>query len=382
MHEFKNPSPHPVRLSEPKLGALGQERVFKDSHFLNDLGCLKSFQPVVLGMPGSDNALYVKANTGQASFRALFDCGAQCLSALPVSEVSKVDVICFSHLHFDHIAGFDHFLRLNFDRANLPVHIFGPPRTAEILHHRLQGVLWDRVDGSLGNFFISELAHGVVSTYQFKSSDGFKTRALVDTRKFDGRIAQTKELFIDAVQLDHGSPSMGYSIGTAETQVVDSGKLRELGLKGGPWLQKVKDVSVDNSEVVLVGDAPRAVGELRAVLLSKKPGERIGYLTDFRHSPQGHAEIAKVFHRADFIVCENNYGDADAQLAEKNFHMTSSHVASLAEAIDPRNLILFHLSDRYTPAEWVDQLERVRQKFPRAYLPSEWKETLQRSFYE
>jgi len=309
----------------------------------------------------------------------LFDCGSECLSSLPISEVSKVDVICFSHLHFDHIAGFDYFLRLNFDRASSPVHVFGPPRTAEILHHRLQGVLWDRVEGSAGTFFISEVNKGVLSTFQIKSSDGFRARELVDTRPFEGRLAQTNDLFLNAVELDHGSPSIGYCLGTHDTQVIEPAKLKQLGLKGGPWLQKVKDASVAPDTEVLVGDAKLRDGELREQLLSNKPGERIGYLTDFRDSPEARSLVAETFKGCDFLLCENNYRDKDAQLAEKNFHMTSSSVAALARAADPKNLVLFHLSDRYTSSDWIEQLHDVRKDFPRTFLPAEWKEPLRRS---
>src|SRR4051794_15752958 len=103
-----------------------------------------SFQ--VLGDPGRDNALFVTVDTGQSVNRLLFDCGEGCLNAVPFSEVRQIDHLCFSHLHMDHVAGFDSFFRCTYDRTDRPNHIWGPPRTAEILHHRFQGFLWNLVD--------------------------------------------------------------------------------------------------------------------------------------------------------------------------------------------------------------------------------------------
>lgn len=65
----------------------------------------------VLGEPGRDNALLARVGTGQATHRLLFDCGEGCLSALSAAEVRAIDALFFSHLHIDHVAGFDGFLR-------------------------------------------------------------------------------------------------------------------------------------------------------------------------------------------------------------------------------------------------------------------------------
>ena len=50
--------------------------------------------------------------------------------------------------------------------------------------------------------------------------------------------------------------------------------------------------------------------------------------------------------------------------------MVSADVARLAARVRPEKLILFHLSDRYTHAEWLEQLEEVRAVFPATYFRS------------
>ena len=72
------------------------------------------------------------------------------------------------------------------------------------------------------------------------------------------------------------------------------------------------------------------------------------------------------------IVCENNFRDAEREAAERTFHMVSADVAHLAARVRPEKLVLFHLSDRYTPAEWLEQLAEVRAVFAETYFPQSW----------
>ena len=345
-------------------------------NFLDMKTAFKSMEPQLLGLPGTDNALYVKVNTGKSIYRALFDCGANCLTGLPFTEVSKIDSIFFSHLHFDHIAGFDHFLRMNFDRDGKPIQIFGPPRTAEILHHRLQGVLWDRIDGSQGKFLVTEISAENTTTFQMKSSDGFQSRELVDSKPFTGRVVDNSEIEVRAVTLDHGTPSIGYLLGTKASSVIDTEKLQAMNLKPGPWLQAVKNMEISPETEVNAGGKNWSVGDLRSQLLTIKTGESIGYLTDFRLDGKTFDTIVGTFKGCDVLVCENNYRDEEAHLAKKNYHITSSEVGVIASATQAANLLLFHLSDRYTGNEWFAQLSDVRQAFPNTYLPSEWSRIL------
>ena len=82
----------------------------------------------ILGQPGRDNALFVEINTGQSIHRLQFDCGEACLRDLPVSQIQAIDALLFSHFHIDHVAGFDAFLRSNYDRADRPVSRLGTGR--------------------------------------------------------------------------------------------------------------------------------------------------------------------------------------------------------------------------------------------------------------
>jgi len=126
----------------------------------------------VLGSPGNDNAVLFTLNSGENITRLLFDCGAGCLDAVRFRELQQIDAVLFSHFHMDHVSGFDTFVRANFAREK-PVRLFGPAGSHAILQHRLQGFLWDLVDGNPGRFLVTEVRRDGLVTVEFRSAEGF-----------------------------------------------------------------------------------------------------------------------------------------------------------------------------------------------------------------
>lgn len=327
----------------------------------------------VLGRAGRDNALFVRLNTGQKIIRLLFDCGADCLNDLPMAEVQAIDAVCFSHFHIDHIAGFDHLLRSTFDREDKPVAIFGPPDTARIISHRLQGVQWDRVEGSRGRFEVTEVHAGGLRTFEMRSEEGFGALHEAEPKDFSGILIDLPEAGVECVILDHGTPVLGYLVRLKTRWAVDPERLKSTGLRPGPWLKIVKDASVGPEGMVTVDSRQFSVGDLRSQLLMEKPGESLGYLTDFRITPETGDELIHRFHGCRTLLCENNFSDLDLDQAKRTFHMTSTEVAMLVEKIGPERLVLFHLSDRYTVGEWRELIGRIRNRFRPTYFPYEWR---------
>ena len=97
-----------------------------------------SFQ--VLGQAGRDNALLVRIDSGQAVSRLLFDCGDGCLGELPFGDIQLIDHLCFSHLHMDHVGGFDTFFRCTFNRTTRPVKESGSACHAWVVRTAMTGV--------------------------------------------------------------------------------------------------------------------------------------------------------------------------------------------------------------------------------------------------
>ena len=72
------------------------------------------------------------------------------------------------------------------------------------------------------------------------------------------------------------------------------------------------------------------------------------------------------------MICEAQYRADDLELAKKHHHMITTQSASLAHQAQVGELILFHLSNRYTLSEWQQMLDEVRSVYPGARFPQEW----------
>jgi ribonuclease Z len=303
----------------------------------------------ILGNPGRDNALLVTVNSGQSIHRLLFDCGADCLSTVPNAHIQGIEAVFFSHFHIDHVAGFDHLLRMTWNRPDKPMHIFGPSGTVDIIHHRLLGFIWNLAAETKGEWIVTEIDGENQTSARFLSSEGFATRHLTQN-DYKGRTFD-----VTFLELDHGTPSLAYTVREHPKTNIDPDKLKSLKLTPGPWLQNITDPA------------------LKKQLLTETPGDSIAYLTDFiLRTPEDETNLVHFLKDCRTLVCENNYANAEANLAEKNNHMTSSGVANLATKVNPDHLILFHLSDRYTEEGWLAQLAEVQKTFPKAEFPASW----------
>jgi len=346
-------------------------------------GC-KSLDPVagrgvsiayqILGEPGRDNALLATLDSGQSVHHLLFDCGEGCLSGVPSHVVQDIEALCFSHFHMDHVAGFDTFFRANWCRPDKPVRVFGPPGTIDIIHHRMRGFIWNLAADSSGEWVVTEIHPGELRSVRLFAAEGFARRHDAVTTPRSEVVYGGRCFDLGAIELDHGTPSMAYVVREDDRSNVGLGRLQEFGLQPGPWLKALKDPAIADDASVEVHGAIRRVGELRAQLIAIAHGDSIAYLTDFRLDQRSDDEdrLAHFLRDCRTLVCENNYRNADADLAAKHHHMTSAGVAGLAGRVAPERLILFHLSDRYTIDEWQQQLDEVRGVFGRAEFPAGW----------
>jgi ribonuclease Z len=328
----------------------------------------------VLGEPGRDNALLVTVDTGQSQHKLLFDCGEGCLSNIPISQIQAIEVVFFSHFHIDHVAGFDTFLRMNWSRPENPVRIFGPPGAIKIMHHRLRGYTWNLVAGLPGEWIVTEAGEGKLRRSRFLTSEGFETEHELGESVWTGDIVYRGASFaVRTHTLAHGTPCLAYAVSEDDCQNVNTDVLIELGFQPGSWLKDIKDTGVAGSTTVNVAGEEYLVGDLRSRLLTSHPGDSIAYVTDFFLEEEADEDqLVRFLSGCRTMVCENNYRDAEADLARKNLHMTSSDVARLAGRVEPENLVLFHVSDRYGVREWQKQLEEVRASFQRAVYPEQW----------
>lgn len=326
----------------------------------------------VLGAPYHDNALYIEIKPGQAVHRILFDCGENCLDAIRPADIMAIDHLCFSHFHLDHIAGFDTFIRMNYNRETKPVRIWGPENAPEIIRHRLQGITWDRVENSPGKWSVSGIGERQIIREKLYTRDEFSEIHQRQELPAESTIYSHKDYFIESAILSHRSPSVAYRVTESSEFVIDKSAMIAMGLSGGPWAAKVKDFSINANEEVRIQDRKYKIGELRDKLLIEHQGQSIAYATDYVQDPETIDALTEMIRGCTFFVSESTYSSKDVDLAARHYHMTASQVATIAKNADVDELILLHFSKRYQESGYENILTDAREVFPKTKIPVQW----------
>lgn len=324
----------------------------------------------ILGQPGIDNALLVTIDTGQRIVRLLFDCGANCLGGLPSSRIKAIDALFFSHLHMDHVAGFDDFFRPRYDLPDRPNRVFGPPGTAAILQHRFRGYFWNLHAELKGVWQVHDIHSGILTGHRFHLHEAFAIDHEMGDEPYTAVVYGNDCVQVEAILLQHHGPCCGYLVREKAQLNVNVERLRALGLPAGPWVRHVKENT--GPETLHIDGRAYSREALRAELCSVRPGRSLAYLTDFLLDESTFATLRERIRGCDTVVCESQYRASDAALAEKHHHTTVDQVARLAAAAEIGELILFHISDRYTPAEWREMLGEARTCFSPTRFPETW----------
>lgn len=324
----------------------------------------------VLGAAGRDNALHVEIDSGHAVRRLLFDCGEGCLSALEPWEVQAIDHLFFSHFHMDHVAGFDGFFRANFAREGGQNRIWGPPGTGTILHHRFRSYLWNLHENLGATWRVSDIGETEIATWRCELPEAFATAHPEPAVVRDGlSVLDEDDFTVEAMALDHQTVSMAYRVTEKTRWNIDPQRLSDLGLKPGPWLKELKDPRALPDDASI---GNRRAGELREALLVPTPGDSVAYLTDFLLDEAAAEKLVPWLAGCRHLVCESQYRAADLELARKNYHLTSVQAAALARDAGVEDLVLFHVSGRYTWEERRSLLAEARAVFPAARFADGW----------
>jgi len=325
----------------------------------------------ILGTAGSDNALLMQVDSGQAVERLLFDCGDACLSDLPFAEIQAIDQLFFSHLHMDHVGGFDAFFRSTFNRQAKPNQIWGPPGSMRILQHRFQGFLWNLHEEMAATWRVSDVHPQEIHTARFELREAFATAHDEGAQPYVRTLWEGEGCVVEAITMNHRTPTLAYIVREKARRNVDTSRLSSLGLKPGPWLKQLKEAS-SSTDMVEIDGVLHSMNELRERLIVETPGDSIAYLTDFLLDEPAMERLTDALHDCRVMVCEGQYRHADIELARKNFHMTTVLAATLAKSAKVEDLVLFHLSDRYPRADWLEMLKEARQVFPKTTYPPHW----------
>ncbi len=257
--------------------------------------------------------------------RVLLDCGEGMqvqLDQLGLSSM-KLDAVCITHLHGDHVFGLPGLLTsLALSGRTRALHLLGPPMLEAYVE---------------ANLHIAEATLTYPLSYHLPPAGAATPQFL-----------QLRDLSIDVLPLRHRIAAWGFGVSTKDKGrklrpgVVEQYQIpyqKIPGLREGRDFVDAQGVTHPNTLLTLEPDAPRTVA----------------YLTDTAPLNAYPANLAP----PHTIIHDATFGHADAHLAEKTGHSTVVQATAFAKTTGAKRLLLTHLSPRYADPEIL--LEEVRQ---------------------
>jgi ribonuclease Z len=324
-----------------------------------------SLRPRLVNGRFGDPALFVEfAHERQA---VLLDCGD--LSPLSARDLLRIGTVAVSHMHMDHLFGFDALLRINVGR-DARIDLFGPEGFADRIGHKLQGYTWDLAERYTTDvaFHVTELiAPERLRRFAFRFSRRFEQEELGEGEAPGGLVCETPRWRLSAAILEHHGPCLGYALEEPRRLNVWKSRLEARGLAPGPWLsrlkQAVREGAGDDTPIELPDGSREPLGHLRD-LVSVSAGTRIGYATDLRDTSGNRAALEYLFADAHLVFLEASFAADEPGRAWERAHLTTRAAGEIARAARARRIEPFHFSPRYE-----DEEERLLKEVEAAFAP-------------
>ena len=246
--------------------------------------------------------------------------GTQRQMILAGVHASTITAICITHAHGDHCLGLPGVLqRMSLDGVARPVPLIYPAGAGEyVAHLRRASSYADRLE---------------VVPYPVAA---------------DGPVLAWPGLTLEAAELEHRVPTVGYQLVEADGRSMVPELLAARGVAG-------PDVGRLQREGWLV----TAQGRVRLEEVSRvRTGQRFAFVMDTTVC-DGARWLAQ---RADLLVCEATFADADAHLAPSYGHLTAGQAGQIAAGAHARRLVLTHFSQRYTDLDLDLLLAQARRE--------------------
>jgi len=259
----------------------------------------------------------------------LFDCGeaAQIQVRRAGLKLSRLRRMFISHLHGDHVTGLVGLLMtLTMTDRSEPLEIYGPVELAEYLEscRRLLGLRF---------------------TYPVRCHPAHP-----------GVLCEAKDYTVSCRSLRHRVPTFGYAFREKDRPgrfLVE--RAQELNIPEGPLfgrLQRGEEIALSDGRTVSPSQ----------VLGPPRRGMKIAYCLDTALCP----EAEHLARGADLVIHDSTFAPGDEVRAAEQGHSTSLQAAILARDAGARQLILTHISARYTDEQIV--LGPAREIFPNTLL--------------
>ncbi|MFX0104792.1 MAG: ribonuclease Z [Candidatus Hodarchaeota archaeon] len=285
----------------------------------------------------------------------LFDCGEdfQRNFAEAGLKFNKPTMIFITHFHGDHIIGLPGFLfRLSLNDRTAPMMIFGPQNLFLYLY------LHKKILGLKAKYPIKiiEIDHQKKELVEFEGLDSEEPMRTVKIK--NNIILDSKYFSIKYALVDHSIITFAYAfIEKPRYGRFNPDRARDLGIpESNLWkkLQEGQTIEFNGKEIDPVKE--RIIGP-------KKPGRKITYSGDLKPGDS----IINLGKNSDILIHEATFAKALAQIAEEKKHSTSIDAAIDAKKMNAKQLILTHISSRYSE-DALRLLEEAKEIFPNTIL--------------
>ncbi len=273
----------------------------------------------------------------------LFDCGEGTQhqfirSNLKLSQIKKIFI---THMHGDHIYGLPGLLAsIGLAGSSSGIELYGP----EPLENYIDACLYNSS---------SRLAYPL----KFHKVENAAIKKAI--------LFEDSELEVKAAPLKHRIPSFAYRVNQkSRPGRFDIEKAKSQRIPPGPVyaaLQRGEEVQLDDGRIF---SGKEFCGPIR-------PGISMVYCTDTVYTESA----VEISQKADLLIHEATYAYQETEMAYQRGHSTATMAAQIAAKANVNQLILTHLSPRYTPANETspnDLLNEAKAIFPNTQLAKDF----------
>ena len=318
------------------------------------------------GIQGDPAAFVFFSRSGEA---ILFDAGS--LESLSHKDLLRVRHVCISHTHIDHFIGFDRLIRVNIPHFR-EISVSGPKGIIQNVSGKLKSYLWNLLEPGQVQFKVFEISDtGDVTASLISSDFAFEPQPIqlvepklnsVDPQLPRKPCAYVTSLSdgtrIEAVALDHGTPSIAYVCQAPCRYQVQTDQLAQLGLASGPWIRDLQIMLAEDrlDEEIVVYGVPFRARDLSGKIFVAAAPRLFGYVTDAAYNEHNLTRLNALMMGVGVLLSESNFIKGDFEKAFAKKHLTTRQAALIAASVQAGDLRVFHISNVYAgTAEHVFQ---------------------------
>ena len=273
----------------------------------------------------------------------LFDCGEGTQHQFSKSnlKLSQIKKIFITHMHGDHIYGLPGLLAsIGLAGSSSGIELFGP------------APLKNFVDSCL-YYSSSRLAY---------SLKFHRVESVANNQEI---LFEDSDLEVKTALLKHRIPSFAYRVNQkTRPGRFNLEKAKSYGISPGPVY-----AALQRGEEVRLEDGRICSG--REFCGPPRPGVSMVYCTDTVYTDSA-IEISR---KANLLIHESTYSHKETEMAYERGHSTATMAAQIAAKANVDQLILTHLSPRYTPGNQTcpdDLLNEAKAIFPNTLLAKDF----------